>query len=70
LLKRESEDQVVRLLHERPDDVELVPLTPNKIPGVVGPHILAEGYIRIVLTPLLDVTSADELGGDGFLWRG
>jgi hypothetical protein len=66
LLKRESEDQVARLLHERPDDVEMVPFTPNEIPGVVGPQILAEGYIRIVPTPLLDVTGAAELGGDGF----
>jgi 16S rRNA (cytosine967-C5)-methyltransferase len=66
LLKRESEDQVARLLHERPDDVELVPFTPDEIPGVAGPHISTEGYIRIIPTPLLDVTSAAELGGDGF----
>lgn len=65
LLKRESEDQVSKLLDKHSTQVELVPFEVGEIAGVTAEQISEEGYIRILPSPVRDFDS-QELNGDGF----
>lgn len=66
VLKRESENQIIKILKERSTEVELVPFKAGEIAGVTERHISKEGNIRILPSPSSDSSESAELNGDGF----